>query len=98
MTRNDRQQRNADRPQRRSGDTDHAKGPTSIEGVEASDLPDKGRGSVETEPGHELARHLPHHTGEVADSEINTDIGIAGNPQIREADEEKFLGRHQGDK
>ena len=35
-------------------------GPLSIDGVEARDFPDKGRGSIETEPGHEGKRRLPH--------------------------------------
>jgi hypothetical protein len=35
-------------------------GPLSIDGVEARDLPDKGRGSIETEPGHEGKRKIPH--------------------------------------
>ena len=34
-------------------------GPRSIDGVEASDLPDNGRGPVETNPGKELRRKLP---------------------------------------
>lgn len=73
-------------------------GPSSIEGVEASDLAGEGRGNVETDPGHELDRHLPQNTGEVVDSDINTDIGMAGNPDVREADDENHLGRHQGNK
>ena len=35
-------------------------GPRSIEGVEASDLPDE-RGSVETDYGKEAGRDLPQH-------------------------------------
>jgi hypothetical protein len=76
----------------------HPTGPTSVRGVEANDLPNGGRGSVETEPGHELDRHLPQNTGEVAGSDINNDVGMAGDPEIREADDERTLGRHQGDK
>jgi hypothetical protein len=73
-------------------------GPTSIEGVEASDLPEKGRGSIETDPGHELGRNVPHHTGEVVGSDINSDVGATGHPESRQADQKKFQGRHQGDK
>lgn len=76
----------------------HPTGPTSIEGVEANDLPNGGRGSVESDPGHELDRHLPQHTGEVVDSDINNDVGMTGHPTAREADDERTLGRHQGDK
>lgn len=66
--------------------------------MEASDLPDGGRGSVETDPGHELKRHVPQHTGEVVGSDINNDVGMAGKPTTREADDERTLGRHKGDK
>ena len=38
-------------------------GPRSIEGVEASDLPDKGRGSVDENVGKALKRKTPDHTG-----------------------------------
>jgi hypothetical protein len=38
-------------------------GPLSIEGVEVSDLPDKGRGDVFTNMGKEAARKLPQNTG-----------------------------------
>ena len=74
-------------------------GPTSIEGVEASDLPDGGRGSVETNHGRELRRHTPQSTGEVVGSDINTDVGLTGHPEVREADEKSMQpARHQGDK
>ena len=39
-------------------------GPTSIEGVEASDLPDS-RGSVETDPAKEARRTLPQEDGAI---------------------------------
>ena len=76
----------------------HPAGPTSTQGVEVSELPDKGRGSVETDPGQELGRHVPQHTGEVVGSDINRDTGLTGDPEIREADDERTLGRHQGNK
>ena len=76
----------------------HALGPTSSEGVEASDLPDGGRGNVDTDPGRELGRNVPQHTGEVVGSHINTDVGLGGHPDVRDADPEETLGRHQGDK
>lgn len=53
-------------------------GPTSIEGVEARDLPDKGRGSLETIAGKELRRKTPDRTGGTPDG----DIGIAGSHEI----------------
>lgn len=76
----------------------HPAGPTSTEGIEANDLPDKGRGPVNTDPGHELDRNVPHRTGETRGSTINNDVGVAGKPEIRDADDENTLGRHQGDK
>ena len=61
-------------------------GPRSIEGVEASDLPDE-RGSVETDYGKEAGRDLPQHTG----GTIGGDSGIRGDAAERRAD--KFGGR-----
>ena len=61
-------------------------GPRSIEGVEASDLPDE-RGSVETDYGKEAGRDLPQNTG----GEIGGDSGLRGNAAERRAD--KFGGR-----
>ena len=72
-------------------------GPTSLQGVEAGDLPDGGRGSVNTDPGREKARHLTSHTGEVVGSDLNTDIGLTGTPQARDADQQSNQPkRHQG--
>jgi hypothetical protein len=56
-------------------------GPTGIEGVEASDLPDHGRGPVETVPGKELRRKPPARTGENSTG----DVGIRATPDIAEA-------------
>jgi hypothetical protein len=74
-------------PQKPAGDKprnfDYRKvGPTSIEGVEASDLPDKGRGPVETDFGKEAGRNLPQQTGE--DSMGQT--GLRAEGDIVEAD------------
>jgi hypothetical protein len=59
-------------------------GPASIEGVEASDLPDKGKGSVETDFGKEAGRHLPEATG----GTIGGDSGMHGDAGMRDADRE----------
>jgi hypothetical protein len=59
-------------------------GPRSIEGVEASDLPDGGRGSVETVPGKELRRKLPQQTGAIGDA---TDVGLRGEPDVADAND-----------
>ena len=65
--------------------SDFAKvGPRSIEGVEASDLPDSGRGPVETSPGKELRRKLPQTTGGEIGSA--TDVGIRGEPDVADAE------------
>ena len=61
-------------------------GPRSIEGVEASDLPDE-RGSVETDYGKEAGRDLPQHTG----GTIGGESGLRGDAAERRAD--KFGGR-----
>ena len=61
-------------------------GPKSIEGVEASDLPDE-RGSVETDYGKEAGRDLPEHTG----GTIGGESGLRGDAAERRAD--KFGGR-----
>lgn len=58
-------------------------GPTSIEGVEASDLPDKGRGDVFTNISKEAGRKLPQQTGQWETG----DTGLRGDPEIADADE-----------
>ena len=59
-------------------------GPRSIDGVEASDLPDEGRGPVETNPGKELRRKLPQTTGAIAPGD---DVGIRAEPDIADAED-----------
>ena len=59
-------------------------GPRSIDGVEASDLPDEGRGPVETNPGKELRRKLPQSTGAIAPGE---DVGLRAEPDIADAED-----------
>jgi hypothetical protein len=56
-------------------------GPTDIDGVEASDLPDHGRGPVETNIGKEMRRKPPMQTGE----NETGDVGIRGEPDIADA-------------
>lgn len=58
-------------------------GPTSIEGVEASDLPDKGRESESTNISKEAGRKLPQQTGEWESG----DTGLRGDPDIADAEE-----------
>jgi hypothetical protein len=70
-------------PPARGRNKDYRKvGPTSIEGVEASDLPDKGRGPVETNMGKEARRNIPNRTGGV----IGGEVGMRGMPDVTEAD------------
>ncbi|MGE5611720.1 MAG: hypothetical protein ACM359_20910 [Bacillota bacterium] len=56
-------------------------GPLSIQGVEASDLPDE-RGSIETDAGKELRRALPQSTGGVTGG----DAGMRGERPMIDAD------------
>lgn len=65
------------------------KGPTSLEGAEASELPDKGRGSVETDYGKEAGRKTPEHSG----GPIGGDAGIRGMPDAAEADDHGYRGK-----
>ena len=62
-------------------------GPLDVEGIEAQDFPDEGRGSVETNPGKEGKRNDPRHTGT-----IEGEIGLRGTPDLADAD------RHGGRK
>jgi len=57
-------------------------GPLTDEGVEASDLPDRGRGPVETDFGKEAARNLPQQTG----GTIGGEIGMRGHPDNVQSD------------
>lgn len=65
---------------RRPADYDKV-GPLSIDGVEASDLPDKGRGDVFTNIGKEAARKLPQQTGDMGDGQT----GLRGDPDVAKA-------------
>lgn len=58
-------------------------GPTSIEGVEVSDLPDKGRGPESTNISKQAGRKLPAQTGEWESG----DTGLRGDPDIADAEE-----------
>ena len=62
-------------------------GPRSIEGVEVSDLPDKGRGDVYTDFGKEAARNVPHHTGETVGPDATHETGLRGTPELSDADQ-----------
>ena len=66
-----------DRDNSQKTSPDHPVGPTSIDGVEARDLPDGGRGSAETDHHREHARKLPHQTGGEIGS--GTDVGLRTN-------------------
>ena len=57
-------------------------GPLSIEGVEASDLPDKGRGELFTVPSREAGRKLRQNTGEYGS---RADTGLRADPDVAEA-------------
>ena len=76
-------QKNQEQENQKAGQSAYDKiGPQSIDGVEASDLPDKGRGSVETDYGKEAARNLPERTGEGAMDQS----GLRAKPDLAQAD------------
>src|SRR5687768_4857546 len=59
-------------------------GPLSTEGVEATDLPDKGRGSVDTNIGKHLKRKTPDRTGGTP-QETGGDVGMRAMPDSADA-------------
>jgi len=59
-------------------------GPLSIEGVEASDLPDKGRGTVDQSIAKAIKRKTPERTGGTP-QELGGDVGMRANPDAAEA-------------
>ena len=61
---------------------EHKQGPTSLQGAEASELPDKGRGTPETNFGKEAARRLPQQVGGI----IGEEVGERGTPESTQAD------------
>ena len=65
-------------------DTGHATGPTSAEGLEASELPnDEERGSVDTDPRRVGLRKTPAQTG----GTIGREVGERAMPGSAEADD-----------
>ena len=68
------------RNDRRPADFDKV-GPLSVDGVEASDLPDKGRGDVFTDMGKEAGRKLPGNMGDMGSGQT----GLRGDPDVAEA-------------
>jgi hypothetical protein len=56
-------------------------GPRSIEGAEASELPGKGRGGVDQEPGKMLKRKTPDKTGGLP-QETGGDVGLRAMPYV----------------
>lgn len=51
-------------------------------GLEASDLPDQGRGPIESHEENELSRNLPHQHG----GELGGEGGIRGDRRMSDAD------------
>jgi hypothetical protein len=68
-------------------DTGHAIGPTSEQGLEASELdklePEGERGSVDTDPRRVANRKLPDHTG----GTTGGDAGMRAMPGSADADD-----------
>ena len=67
-------------------------GPHSIDGLEASELPDKGRGDVFTDPAQEGKRRLPQETGETVGPGSIGEAGLRAEMDVGDAD------RHGGRK
>jgi hypothetical protein len=59
-------------------------GPLSVEGVEASDLPDKGRGSVDHNIGKHLSRKTPDRIGGTP-QQTGGDVGLSAFPGSADA-------------
>ena len=71
-------------PRPDGGTTDQVgEGPRDIDGAAASELPDHGRGTVDTDFGKQAARKLPSQTGGLAGD--GEDVGITATPDIAEA-------------
>jgi len=70
-------------------------GPASIQGVEASDLPDKGRGPVETNIGKEMSRKAPQNLGGNTQEE-GGDVGLRATPDAADAADHGGHGRNVG--
>src|SRR5438045_9565266 len=65
-------------------DTGHATGPTSVEGLEASQLPEgEERGSVDTDPRRVVRRKLTSKTG----GTIGGEVGERAMPGSADADD-----------
>ncbi len=67
-------------------------GPTSAAGLEASEMPDHGRGPAETNMGKEAARKLPGQTGGVVGN--GTDSGLAAEPGLANARDHGHRGKN----
>lgn len=56
-------------------------------GIEARDLPDGGRGPIETDPHKEMQRNLPHQHGGELYEDSYSEGGLRGDRKISEADD-----------
>ncbi|HWE03701.1 MAG TPA: hypothetical protein VG326_14950 [Tepidisphaeraceae bacterium] len=66
------------------GATDQVgEGPRDINGAEASELPDQGRGDVDSDFGKQAARKLPGQIGGLGGD--GDDVGLAGESEISDA-------------
>ncbi|MGF1634424.1 MAG: hypothetical protein ACFCVE_11290 [Phycisphaerae bacterium] len=75
-------------------------GPLTEDGVEANDLPNQGRGSVESDPAKVDARKPTSRTGEVHydktkhDPVAEGDAGLRAHPDAADADESGGRGKN----
>ena len=61
-------------------------GPDSVQGLEASELPDKGRGGVDQNIGKAMKRKTPDHTGGLP-QRTGGDVGLRAMPDAADADD-----------
>ncbi len=66
-------------------------GPRSVEGLEASELPDGGRGNQFTNISKEAGRKLPPQTGQWGS---DGDTGLRGDPDVADAKDHGRSRKH----
>ena len=66
-------------------------GPRSVEGLEAGEMPDGGRGEVSTNISKEAGRKLPPQTGQWGSE---GDTGLRGDPDIADASDHGRSRKH----
>ena len=76
-----------------AGNGSYDVGPRSVDGLEASELPDKGRGSVDENIGKALKRKTPAQTGGNT-QDTGGDVGLRAMPGSADAADHGTRGRN----